>query len=85
MWYIFSSLADPAQFDAASYLDYAQGFNLTNRMPLFVKAKTSKVTRGEVHDMLSSHFEGSWFDTNLDGKTRKATLALKLNDSFFLV
>jgi dipeptidase len=67
VWYIFANLADPTDFNPANYLDYAQGFNLTNRMPLFVKAKTSKVSRSEVHDMLSSRFEGSWFDTALDG------------------
>ena len=66
VWYIFANLADPNDFNAASYLNYAQGYNLTNRMPLFVKAKQDKVTRGDVHAMLSSRYEGSWFDTTLD-------------------
>lgn len=66
VWYIFANLADPADFNAANYLNYAQGYNLTNRMPLFVKAKQSKVSRGEVHAMLSSRYEGSWFDPSLD-------------------
>ena len=26
---------------ASTYLDYAQGYNLSNRMPLFVRAKVS--------------------------------------------
>ena len=39
VWYMFSQLADPDDFDAAEYLNYAQGFNLTNRMPLFVKGE----------------------------------------------
>jgi len=60
VWYIFSQLADSADFDAAKYLSYAQGFDLKNRMPLFVKAKN--VSRGDVHAALSSHFQGSWLD-----------------------
>jgi dipeptidase len=66
VWYIFSQLADPAYFDPSQYLDYAQGFNLTNRMPLFVKAKGGGVSRSDVHAMLSSHYEGSWFDPAVD-------------------
>lgn len=66
VWYMFANLADPADFDPARYLDYAQGRNLTNRMPLFVRAKPDKVTREEVHVMLSSRFEGSWFDPSVD-------------------
>lgn len=66
VWYMFSQLADPNDFNAAQYLDYAQGFNLTNRMPLFVKGKAGGVTRQDTHDMLSSTFQGSWFDTSLD-------------------
>lgn len=66
VWYMFSQLADPMDFNAAEYLDYAQGFNLTNRMPLFVKAKAGGVTRQDTHDMLSSTFQGSWFDPSND-------------------
>ena len=29
----------PFRFDPDQYLDYVQGYNLTNRMPLFVKPK----------------------------------------------
>ena len=66
VWYIFANLADPEDFNPDMYLDYAQGYNLTNRMPLFVRAKPSKISRNEVHTMLSSRFEGSWFDPSLD-------------------
>jgi len=66
VWYIFANLADPSDFNAEAYLDYAQGLNLTNRMPLFVRAKESKVSRNEVHNMLSSRYEGSWFDPSVD-------------------
>jgi len=65
VWYIFSQLADPEDFDAAHYLSYAQGYNLTNRMPLFVRAR-GKLERNDIHAMLSHHFEGSWFDPSLD-------------------
>lgn len=65
VWYIFSQLADPEDFDAASYLSYAQGYNLTNRMPLFVRAR-GKLERNDIHDMLSHHYEGSWFDPSKD-------------------
>ena len=61
VWYIYSILADPIEFNANEYLDYAQGYNLTNRMPLFVKAKKDGINRFDIHAMLSSHFEGSWF------------------------
>ena len=37
VWAIYASVADPSDFDAAAYLDYAQGFNLANRMPLWVR------------------------------------------------
>lgn len=66
VWYIFANLADPEYFNANAYLTYAQGYNLTNRMPLFVKAKPSKVSRNEVHTMLSSRYENSWFDPSVD-------------------
>jgi len=41
------------------YLDYAQGYNLTNRMPLFVYPKT-KLTLTKAMDVMRTHFEGSW-------------------------
>ncbi len=66
VWYIYSRLADPSEFDASQYLDYAQGYNLTNRMPLFVKAKKDGINRFDLHTMMSSHFEGSWFDPSID-------------------
>ena len=53
VWYIFEQLADPADFDAQYYLPYAQGNNLTRRMPLWVKPK-APVTRADVHRLLSS-------------------------------
>ncbi len=66
VWYIFANLADPAYFNPDQYLDYAQGKNLTNRMPLFVPAKISKISRDEIHSILSSKYQNSWFDPNVD-------------------
>ena len=65
VWHVFSVIADQAHFDPAQYLDYAQGKNLTNRMPLFVKPKTA-LTRDDVHTLLSGHYEGTWFDPSKD-------------------
>eukprot|EP00927_Polykrikos_kofoidii_P024794 TRINITY_DN22449_c0_g1_i1.p1 TRINITY_DN22449_c0_g1~~TRINITY_DN22449_c0_g1_i1.p1 ORF type:complete len:610 (-),score=82.06 TRINITY_DN22449_c0_g1_i1:36-1670(-) len=48
------------------YLDYVQGVNLSNRMPLFVKVKTAL----HINDTMwitRSHYEGSWwFDARND-------------------
>eukprot|EP01052_Picozoa_sp_SAG31_P021881 SAG31_NODE_1714_length_7462_cov_29.616596_1_plen_341_part_00 len=65
VWYTFSQIADSRDFDAEYYLPYAQGFNLTRRMPLWVRPK-QKLTRHNIHDLLSSHYEGSWLDPALD-------------------
>ena len=43
------------------YLDYAQGYNLTNRMPLFVKPP-SKVTASTVMELMRSHYENTPLD-----------------------
>jgi dipeptidase len=34
-------------------------------MPLFVKPKT-KLTRDAVHDLMSHHFQHTWFDPSTD-------------------
>jgi dipeptidase len=65
VWYVFSQVADPADFNASYYLPYAQGFDLTRRMPLFVRPKR-KLSRADVHAMLSSHYQGSWLDPAKD-------------------
>lgn len=65
VWQIFSMLGDPADFDARRFLPYAQGRNLSARMPLWVRARPN-VTREDVHSALSSHYESSWFDPALD-------------------
>jgi len=43
------------------YLDYAQGFNLTNRMPLFVKP-SDKLSPQDVMESMRNHYEGTALD-----------------------
>ena len=50
---------------AARYLDYAQGYNLTNRMPLFVTPKTKQSVNDTMWHM-RTHFDGTWFDESND-------------------
>ena len=56
---LFRQVAEPAF--AEQYLDYAQGKNLTNRMPLFVKVQ-QKLSLNDTFWLMRSHYEGSWFD-----------------------
>ena len=65
VWHIFRALADPDHFDAGLYIDYARGWNLTLRMPLFIKP-TKKIARDELHGLMSQHFQGTWFDPAVD-------------------
>ena len=65
VWYIFSQIADPSHFDAQAFLPYARGANASARMPLFVKPK-AKLSRHRIHELMSSHYEGSWFDPSKD-------------------
>jgi len=48
------------------YLDYAQGFNLSNRMPLYVKPDKKKVALTDIQGFMGNHFEGTWFDFSKD-------------------
>jgi dipeptidase len=69
VWSIFSAAMSTSSADTASsnnpmapFLDYAQGFNLTNRMPLFVKP-ASKLSVNSTMELMRTHFEGTWFDS----------------------
>merc|ERR1711871_1625217 len=62
VWNIFNALADDGGASWARYLDYAQGYNLTNRMPLFARPR-SKLTVNDTMQVMRTHFEGTWFDT----------------------
>lgn len=56
----FSSIVESDSF-YNQYLDYAQGYNLTNRMPLWVEPK-KKLSVPDVMELMRSHYEGTWFD-----------------------
>eukprot|EP00931_Biecheleriopsis_adriatica_P073435 TRINITY_DN47718_c0_g1_i1.p1 TRINITY_DN47718_c0_g1~~TRINITY_DN47718_c0_g1_i1.p1 ORF type:complete len:621 (+),score=95.31 TRINITY_DN47718_c0_g1_i1:211-1863(+) len=58
VWNIFQ----PASGGAFSeYLDYAQGYNLTHRMPLFAKV-AKKLHVNDTMNLMRTHFEDTWFD-----------------------
>ena len=59
VWDLFRHVAEPGF--AAQYLDYAQGKNLKNRMPLFVKA-VAPIALNDTMWRMRGHYEGSWFD-----------------------
>eukprot|EP00051_Salpingoeca_urceolata_P008794 m.108942 g.108942 ORF g.108942 m.108942 type:complete len:610 (+) comp15944_c1_seq2:50-1879(+) len=43
-----------------SHLDYVQGYNLKNRMPLYVKP-AKKIALNDTFWYMRTHFEGTWF------------------------
>ena len=47
------------------YLDYAMGYNLKNRIPLWVKP-SHKITRKQLFDMMRDHYEGTPMDMTTD-------------------
>jgi dipeptidase len=47
------------------YVDYAMGYDLTNRMPLWVKP-TEKLSPKDVFDMMRDHYEGTPMDMTRD-------------------
>jgi dipeptidase len=65
VWFMFSRIADPTDFNASYYLPYAQGFDLSRRMPLWVKPK-AKLSRATVHELLSSAYQDTWLDPSQD-------------------
>lgn len=65
VWEIYRRLAHPDDFNATFYLPYAQGFNLSRRMPLFVRPRRV-ITRQDVHDALSSTYLNTWLDPTVD-------------------
>jgi dipeptidase len=66
VWNLFRQIGGADAFD--QYLDYAQGRNLTNRMPLFAKA-SHKLSVNDTMWNMRTHFEGTWFDN--EGYNRK--------------
>eukprot|EP00658_Telonema_sp_P-2_P081495 TRINITY_DN8368_c0_g2_i1.p1 TRINITY_DN8368_c0_g2~~TRINITY_DN8368_c0_g2_i1.p1 ORF type:complete len:591 (+),score=127.92 TRINITY_DN8368_c0_g2_i1:117-1889(+) len=59
VWVLFTLATKPGTMDR--YLDYAQGRNLTNRMPLFVQTMRP-LSVNDTMNMMRTHFEGTWFD-----------------------
>ena len=58
VWNIFQ----PASGGAfGEYLDYAQGKNLSHRMPLFARV-VHKLSVNDTMELMRTHFEESWFD-----------------------
>jgi dipeptidase len=61
VWSFFSAVMGPEW--SAQYLDYAQGYNLTNRMPLFVMPPAdSKLSVQDAMQYMRSHYENSPLD-----------------------
>jgi dipeptidase len=63
VWELFRRVAENGFGER--YLDYAQGSNLSNRMPLFVPV-SRKLTLNDTLWGMRSHYEGTWFDTRED-------------------
>jgi dipeptidase len=64
VWNIFQEACGGC---VTAHLDFAQGYNLTNSMPLFVPV-ARKVTLSDTVEFMRTHFEGTWFDNR--GLTR---------------
>ena len=61
VWAFFRTVADGMD----AYEDYAMGYNLENRMPLWVKPRT-KVSPKTVFDCMRDHYEGTPMDMTTD-------------------
>lgn len=61
VWAWFNRFADGME----EYTDYAMGYNLTKRMPLYVKP-THRISVKEVADMMRDHYEGTPMDMTTD-------------------
>lgn len=61
VWAFFRTVADGMD----AYEDYAMGYNLENRMPLWVKPRT-KVSPKTVFDCMRDHYEGTPMDMTHD-------------------
>ena len=70
VWAFFRTVAD----DMDQYTDYAMGYNMSNRMPLWVKPRT-KVDPKTVFDAMRDHYEGTPMDMTQDiGRQRYGKL-----------
>lgn len=68
VWSIFGAVLGSEWAD--NYLDYAQGYNLTNRMPLWVAPPEGvKIDIELAMDLMRSHYDNTWFD--MSGEQRQ--------------
>lgn len=68
VWNFFRTvlpLPDRHKF-ASDFLDYVQGRNLTNRMPLWVQAGSDRVPVNQTMWATRSHYRDTWFDQRSD-------------------
>eukprot|EP01060_Flectonema_neradi_P008108 TRINITY_DN1578_c1_g1_i5.p1 TRINITY_DN1578_c1_g1~~TRINITY_DN1578_c1_g1_i5.p1 ORF type:complete len:575 (+),score=137.69 TRINITY_DN1578_c1_g1_i5:41-1726(+) len=63
-WSVLQKVSNDSSF-GDRYLNYAQGHNLTNRMPLFVWPK-SKLSVNDTMWHMRNHNDGTWFDESSD-------------------
>ena len=63
VWDLFRSVAGSSF--GAHYLDYVQGTNLSNRMPLFIRP-ASPLSLNHTMWAMRQHYEDSWFDSRAD-------------------
>lgn len=61
----FFSAVAAKQENMEQYLNYVQGYNLTNRMPLFVRVG-HPLSVNETMWHMRNHYEGTWLDTTKD-------------------
>jgi len=59
VWYFFQEIM--GQSFGEQYWNYAAGYNLTNRMPLWVYPE-NKISVTDVMQTMRSHYEGTYFD-----------------------
>jgi dipeptidase len=64
VWSLFNPICGGC---VQQHLDFAQGYNLSNSMPLFVPV-TSKLSLMDVVHHMRDHNEGSWFENTGDNR-----------------
>jgi dipeptidase len=65
VWSIFSQVADTTGEFERTYLGYALGEDLSNRMPLYIIPER-KLSLFDVMDLMTSHYEGTALDSSTD-------------------
>mmetsp|Transcript_13572 Transcript_13572/g.15089 ORF Transcript_13572/g.15089 Transcript_13572/m.15089 type:complete len:571 (-) Transcript_13572:2-1714(-) len=65
VWSIFSAIVDDSGHFQDKYLDYASGYNVTHRMPLWIKPY-KKLSLLDLMGLMNSHYEGTELDSSKD-------------------